>query len=244
MSEQAGDINSLPAVAQVFAAEQDLRAAKDLMEEAQNALWRATVTLGWQAQAEAGMLQKYINFMYWSMPDVSPTLIYDSVGLNKHQGKKLVNDVVAVDHPCRACGEPRFVSSRQQLNDLLVAARRVAEGRTKMGDESTLTCKECTQAQFAWRDERREAEWQQREARLRELRTMPYREYLRSPEWRGRRQQHLRSAGYRCQLCNQGETVLDVHHRTYERRGAEYFKDLIVLCRDCHAKFHNKVGVE
>lgn len=67
---------------------------------------------------------------------------------------------------------------------------------------------------------------------------MPYREYLLTPEWQERRAKHLKSAGYRCQLCNAGNKRLDVHHRTYDRRGQEYYKDLIVLCGTCHEIFH------
>ena len=43
----------------------------------------------------------------------------------------------------------------------------------------------------------------------------------------------------KCQLCNKsGE--LNVHHRTYERRGEESYSDLITLCEDCHTLFHNQ----
>jgi hypothetical protein len=70
------------------------------------------------------------------------------------------------------------------------------------------------------------------------LRTMPYGEYLQSAEWQARRVEHLRVCGYRCQVCNAADLMLDVHHRTYERRGAESFADLIVLCRECHDLFH------
>ena len=76
--------------------------------------------------------------------------------------------------------------------------------------------------------------------RISALRCMPYQEYLRTPEWLARREQAVAFAEGRCQLCNQaGE--LHVHHRTYERRGAELPKDLIVLCAHCHALFHDKL---
>jgi 5-methylcytosine-specific restriction endonuclease McrA len=78
--------------------------------------------------------------------------------------------------------------------------------------------------------------WQKR---LGELRSMPYREYLKTPEWQACRRDALRRADYSCQVCNSGGP-LDVHHRTYERRGTERASDLIVLCRDCHALFHGE----
>jgi hypothetical protein len=70
------------------------------------------------------------------------------------------------------------------------------------------------------------------------LRTMPYREYLRTAHWQRCRDLALKRAGYACQLCN-GRGELHVHHRTYERRGAEIDADLIVLCKRCHQRFHD-----
>ena len=53
--------------------------------------------------------------------------------------------------------------------------------------------------------------------RLRELRTMPYKEYLQTPEWQERRKARLKAARYRCQVCNTIDQRLNVHHRTYGR---------------------------
>lgn len=68
--------------------------------------------------------------------------------------------------------------------------------------------------------------------------TVDYRAYLESGAWKARRAVALQEAGYRCQVCNR-EGPLDVHHRTYERLGAEAPQDLVVLCRDCHQLFHD-----
>lgn len=73
--------------------------------------------------------------------------------------------------------------------------------------------------------------------RREELRTMPYEQYLQTPEWQERREQALARAEQRCQVCNTSEG-LDAHHRTYERRGNEHSADITVLCRSCHALFH------
>ncbi len=71
-----------------------------------------------------------------------------------------------------------------------------------------------------------------------ELRALPYKEYLRIPHWKRKREEKLRAAGYRCQVCNRGGRTLEVHHRTYDRRGEELEQDLTVLCRSCHTNFH------
>src|SRR5690348_10339155 len=72
--------------------------------------------------------------------------------------------------------------------------------------------------------------WERRQL---ELRTMPYRLYLQTPEWAERARRARERAGHRCWLCNTDES-LEVHHRTYERRGAERENDLIALCATCH----------
>jgi 5-methylcytosine-specific restriction endonuclease McrA len=70
------------------------------------------------------------------------------------------------------------------------------------------------------------------------LRTMSYRAYLRTDHWIKTREEALDRALHRCALCNT-DSNLHVHHRTYERLGAELPSDLTVLCADCHRKFHD-----
>jgi HNH endonuclease len=76
-----------------------------------------------------------------------------------------------------------------------------------------------------------------REERRWELRNRPYDEYLQTCEWYETRAAARVRAGERCQVCNRSGP-LDVHHRTYERRGQEREDDLTVLCRECHELFH------
>jgi replicative DNA helicase len=73
-----------------------------------------------------------------------------------------------------------------------------------------------------------------------ELNIMPYEQYLLTPEWQERRAQALERAGNRCQVCYSGDE-LNVHHRTYERRGNEAPADLTVLCQSCHGWFHRRM---
>ena len=67
-----------------------------------------------------------------------------------------------------------------------------------------------------------------------------YHEYLLSDHWKKLTEETKRLAGYRCQVCN-ADGELHTHHRTYERRGDEFQGDLVALCANCHALFHNKI---
>lgn len=66
---------------------------------------------------------------------------------------------------------------------------------------------------------------------------LSYAEYLRSDWWKERRALAIQQAGGRCQVCNSPDS-LNVHHRSYDRLGYEPLSDLTVLCRPCHALFH------
>jgi 5-methylcytosine-specific restriction endonuclease McrA len=65
----------------------------------------------------------------------------------------------------------------------------------------------------------------------------PYDEYLDSPEWWSLRKLALQRADYQCERCR-ATFGLNVHHRTYQRIGAEYVNDLMVLCETCHREEH------
>lgn len=76
-----------------------------------------------------------------------------------------------------------------------------------------------------------------------DLKRMPYQEYLNTDHWKELRNLALKAAKYRCEVCD-SDGKLNVHHKHYKTRGAESLSDLVVLCHDCHAKFHGKHGSE
>ena len=75
-------------------------------------------------------------------------------------------------------------------------------------------------------------------ARIVWLRAMPYRQYLRTDEWRVTRQSAIIRAGGACQVCNASNIPLSVHHKCYDHIGCEHDRDLITLCRECHEAVH------
>ena len=78
-------------------------------------------------------------------------------------------------------------------------------------------------------------------AEQRALRTMPYGEYLKTPYWASVRTAIVELHGGSCALCN-AEQRLQVHHRTYERRGREWWCDLVAVCDECHERHHAANG--
>lgn len=66
-----------------------------------------------------------------------------------------------------------------------------------------------------------------------------YQEYLNSERWMDFRSIILNYYGHKCMLCSVS-TNLNVHHNNYDNLGRETMADVIVLCRDCHARHHQK----
>lgn len=65
--------------------------------------------------------------------------------------------------------------------------------------------------------------------------------YMRSPEWKAKRDTVIYLKGTICRLCKQDSIIEpDVHHMTYERFGNEHMDDLIVVCRPCHDRIHQQ----
>jgi len=71
---------------------------------------------------------------------------------------------------------------------------------------------------------------------------MNYHDFLATPYWKAVSGYKRYKAGYKCELCNSNGS-LAVHHKTYENHGLEVYhlEDLVVLCKDCHEKFHDIV---
>lgn len=71
---------------------------------------------------------------------------------------------------------------------------------------------------------------------------MDYNEYLQSDHWKRIKGYVLTFWRRRCCLCYATDN-LDVHHRNYKRLGKELLNDCVVLCRECHEVFHNRLAV-
>lgn len=165
-----------------------------------------------------------VKFLYWQT-DIPTNEICDAYHIPR------IIDLLEIAgswrHPILICGEckqPITVTSRTKRASLLTYRR---------GRLPPRVCKNCIESrQSQWGRELRT-----REIRLQILRAMPYREYLQTPEWRLRRNDALRRARFACQICS-SQDRLQVHHRTYARRGQERNADIIVLCASCHTVFH------
>ena len=69
--------------------------------------------------------------------------------------------------------------------------------------------------------------------------TPEYESYLKSDEWRDKKNRRMKIDGYKCRACGSTHN-LQVHHLNYYSVGHEdVWKDIATICDDCHVLIHN-----
>lgn len=193
-------------------------------------------------------MQGIASDLYWA--DKSMAKIVGDAWM-RIGGAKFKPTPIVVKKQCQVCGEGCFPTLGKSYGSLL---HTLVLCDVHLREHIQQQREKDAQKQKA-RDESRALKEQQRTSQpqiavfpgqpdVSILKSMPYSDYLKTTHWDTIRLAALKRAGYRCQICNTGNTTLDVHHRTYERRGSELPTDLTVLCRACHEKFHDIVPME
>lgn len=202
--------------------------------------------------------KEFINYYYWvsnlSLTKLTEKLITDSnknvnTFINKHVDKRQLTII----HLCcnNNCQEiiTFHPNSRADKNEYLKIIQKKSTSYWMYRYENIIICNSCKESIEQEKDNQQklrkklieEKEILQINEKLKQvnlLKTMPYKDYLETDHWKSKRKQALYRAKYKCQLCSSKEN-LNVHHNTYENKGEERDEDLIVLCQDCHGKFHD-----
>lgn len=206
---------------------QEIKAAKEaLMESAKIAF----------SEADLDTRRGIVGFLYYECTDV---LTGDDAGSLVGLKSSLVSSFTGAyitETKCGRCGTPITITvkSRYKLQE---AKRCKSDNR----------CDSCAQDALNKRSNASVEIQQQADdyaAYVAHLRAMPYPEYLKTTHWQELRSKKIKQAGFRCQVCNTPKVTLHVHHRTYENRGQEDMRDLIVLCAVCHQTFHDNGRVQ
>ena len=225
---------NVPAMDEIEAVLRDIQDMEQAIRKLRDRLRELPIVLAGQLSTEEERLNA-ARYLYWMVPEVpSNAIAQGMLGIGVHKLREIIGSIEG-EIDCERCGKPIHFRSRTHMKEIIKASASV---RPRYAEGYRVLCEKCWKKIQDERHKEYERHVALREARLQELKTMPYEEYLKTPEWQARRKQHLRSVGYRCQVCNATGVPLDVHHRTYERRGEEHYKDLIALCRDCHELFH------
>ena len=183
-------------------------------------------------------LRALAQYLYFDAPtEIHRSIIKHVLGfMVKGTVQSWLCEDYAVEATCYDCKEP-FMYEVNSFTDLQEFRRNYGGFRNKPRQDR---CPSCIYAIQHGRSKAWEQYKEEQEQKLIHLRSMPYREYLKTEHWQGIRSRALRRAQFRCQLCNIS-APLHVHHRSYVYRGEEQYHmdDVIALCRGCHAKHHD-----
>ena len=226
-----GLLLSHPALTSILKDIADIETAETLLKETLAHLQSTVLGLAEQVGDDSELRDKLIWHLYWKVERVQQTWLKKAFGLKDKELREITTKAW-VEMICPACKAPHMVNmtSRSEF-------KRIQDTSWQQHYAKCPSCKETEQKK---REEEAQAYRDASEKRKKELHTMPYKDYLQTPEWQERRKRSMRKAGYSCQMCNAHGVRLNVHHRTYERRGYEDDGDLITLCAPCHTIFYEK----
>jgi 5-methylcytosine-specific restriction endonuclease McrA len=225
--------------------EEQLAAAKATVADNKGALGTVLLAIGLR-MSDDPELRDDLARLFMEQETIPTSVISNAVCLSGRELWQLAAlDPISL-FGCLDCGEPLPVRDRRELMYLSRAAKRLSGVRA--GDLvdanllSQLLCEGCTQTRLELHNEEARLQRLARQARVAQLRKMPFTEYRKTPEWQARRAAALARAGFRCQTCGTRDARLDVHHNSYARYGNESVFDLVVLCDRCHGLFHGPLS--
>jgi 5-methylcytosine-specific restriction endonuclease McrA len=233
------DLPSSPEGLRLPVDEGQIEAAREILRDNRDAQWSLCFSIGLQVGDNVELRNNLIPFLIEL--DVPTATLSDMFGLS---GRELWN--IAAAEPvsvfeCSDCGVLLNVRDRRDLLRLIPASRAISCSRAGDPGDVSLLCDPCTELRLQLQSEEQRLRRLAQQARIAQLRRMPYADYLKQPEWQVRRVQALTRARHKCQISSNHDATLDVHHRSYENYGDERPEDLVVLCRACHELYH---GVE
>ena len=68
---------------------------------------------------------------------------------------------------------------------------------------------------------------------------MKYKDYLKTEHWKNFRK-NIYAKRKNCQNCGTSKKTLNLHHKNYNNLWKETNTDVIILCQECHYRFHKK----
>ncbi len=181
------------------------------------------------------------RYLYWMVQDIPSASIAEAFFNTTVYNLRRLVGIAEGDIPCDRCKQPAPFRSRTHLKESIDAIRKWKASReARYAEGYVILCDTCWDEVKIEREEDDKQYQNTIKMRLLELKSMSYVDYLQSPEWQDRKEDHLEITGNQCQVCNCADQSIDVHHKTNDRRGEEYFEDLLALCDSCRNLLHSQ----
>lgn len=222
--------------------EEVYNAVQDQTQDNKGALYARLQAIG--LQVSAGFVDRRdLLALLCEAPNIPTADLTEGFGIAHQELMAIRSDEPISIVSCLQCQTHLPDGSRKTLLRQLSRLRYL--GRFEVGEPveldavCELLCDQngCLQEYRVCHEEELRAAHLAQKARNHQLSKMSLEEYLKTREWKVKRNRALIQAGNRCQVCA-STYRLEVHHRTYERLGDELLSDLVVLCRSCHQHYH------
>lgn len=143
--------------------------------------------------------------------------------------KKLAADgAISIGHQCVRCGNKVGIAIKKaSMMPAQVAALPVWDTQLESGF-------------YAQKKKRFDEVFASETKRYADIWQTAYAVYLKSPQWKRKRQLVMTRAQDICEGCREVKAD-DVHHFSYDTAGDEFLFQLAALCRKCHERWHGLV---
>ncbi len=217
-----------------------LEAARRMYRDNRGALWSHLVATGLLVEDSLELRANLIS-LFAQVDEIPISWLDHAFGVNGREAWAIAQAEPIFLFWCLFCQEqirpkdPRYL---RRLKRELEVLRNCRVGEMV---STALLCGRCTELRLQQHNEECRAARLAQQARAAQLYKLGAK-YREEPEWQVRRVQALTRAAYKCQTCSSRDTMLDVHHNSYENYGDERPQDLVVLCRSCHQRVHGVVA--
>ena len=215
-----------------------LEAAERMYRDNRGALGTHIVATGLLVEDSLELRANLIS-LFAQIDEIPISLLDHAFGVNGREAWAIARTEPIFLFCCLSCQEPIYPKGSNHMRRLKRELEVIRNCHVGEMVSTALLCGACTELRLHLFNEECRAARLAQQARIAQLRQMPFAEYRKQPEWRVRRVQALTRARYRCQMGASHDATLDVHHNTYQNYGDERPEDLIVLCRPCHQRLHD-----
>jgi len=160
----------------------DIHGMEEAIRELKSRLQEMPAKMALEIPEQAERIEA-ARYLYWMVQEVSRIAIAEGLlGVRLHEMGHLIGTTLGAI-PCDRCSTPMVFRSRTHLQEAITAGKQFRlKGHVSYAERYVVLCDPCWEDVQQVRHKEWEAAEAERQARLSQLSTMPYSEYLQTPE--------------------------------------------------------------